>query len=567
VGAEEQTIRAKSNGRAPEDLLNLVLEHAFNAVILTDREGRIEFVNSAFERITGWPRGEAVGRNMSILKSGETPKSVYEDLWRTIRSGRTWRGLLKNRRRDGSLYLAKNVITPVGDPGEVAHFLAIQEDITAHVQAEDSDRERAQMDPLTGVFSRVAFLERVDRLIEEAAPSGRIALYLLDLDEFAPLNQTWGLATGNRVLSRVGEILRRFCEERCARGCSVGYLGGDEFGMVRPVTDDSEGLQCANDLVRAVREGQSPDLPGWSTASVGWVLFPEHGRNSSQLLGRADVAVHIAKELGRDRAHRYLPEDHHAIRSRIQELQAIRDALRDGRFVPHFQPILDLRTLEIHHFEALARMIRPDGSIAPPGEFIETAERFQVVGEIDRAILSGAVQALMESARRGERVTISVNLSGRDVMDRSIQRDLRALVRQGGADPSRVIFEITETEAVRDLDRARRFILDLRAEGFRFALDDFGSGFASFRYLKELPVEYLKIDGAFIRHLEEDDRDQVFVQAIVQVARHCQITTIAEFVESPIAMKLLRAFGVDMAQGFAIGRPAPTLDRTVRVRV
>ncbi len=560
---DEQDLRSPDR----QSLLSLVLENSLNAVVITALDSTIEYVNSAFERITGWRREEAVGQKMSLLKSGETPQEVYRDLWETVLAGRTWRGVLKNRRRDGTTYIANNVITPILDrSGRVVRFLAVQEDVTASVAAADESREASRRDPRTGLLGRTGFLEALERAVREAASGERLVLILLDLDGFRLVNETLGHATGDRVLARVAEVLRQALESACP-GTLLGYLGGDEFAVLARGECARDEMDAARRLVQAIEGAGRDDLPVWCTASAGVVVYPEDGTTFSGLLARADAAVYGAKERGRNRAHRYVPEDRKVARTRLLELDAIRKALAEGRFVPYFQPILDLQSGEVRHFEALARMVRPDGSVASPADFIETAERFQVIGEIDRAVARRTMQVQAEWAQRGVALSFSMNLSGRDLGDEALLSDLRDAVRETGADPSRLVFEITETEAVLDFPRARRFVESLRAMGIRFSLDDFGAGFGSFRYLKDLPVDYLKIDGAFIRGLDLNDKDPLFVRAIVDVARGLGIVTIAEFAEREATLRLLRSLGVHMAQGFVIGRPAPEPDPTVRVAI
>ncbi len=550
---------------AHESLLALVLEHSLNAVIVTEPDSTIEYVNPAFERVTGWSREEAVGQKMSLLKSGETPRETYQELWDTVLAGRTWRGVLKNRRRDGTTYATVNVITPIVDQnGRVAKFLAVQEDVTGRAWAEDAEREKRRRDPTTGLLGRQGFVEALEASVRGARSGDRMALILLDLDGFRLVNEAHGHATGDQVLARVAEALRRMVEAGCP-GALLGYLGGDEFAILVREECARDFMGCASRALAAIEAARHDDLPAWCTASAGVVLHPDDATTASGLLARADTAVYVAKGQGRNRAHRYVPEDRKVARSRLLELDAIRKALAEGRFVPYFQPILDLETRTIRHFEALARMVRPDGSVATPADFIETAERFQVIGEIDRAVARRAMEVQAAWARRGHPFTVSMNLSGRDIGDQEILADLHAAILETGVNPSRLVFEITETEAIRDMDRARRFVERLRAMGPRFSLDDFGAGFGSFRYLKDLPVDYLKIDGAFIRRLPEDDKDQLFVRAFVDVARGLGIATVAEFVEDVLTLKILRAFGVEMAQGFVIGCPAPEPDPTPRV--
>lgn len=432
------------------DLLAVVLKHSLNAVVVTASDSTIEYVNPAFERMTGYSWEEAVGQRMSLLKSGETPREVYQDLWDTVRSGRTWRGMLKNRRRDGSIYLSNNVISPIlDDRGRVTRFLAVQEDMTARVAEEDEQREARRRDPLTGLLHRQGFIEALERAVREVLPGQSLSLILLDLDSFRLVNETYGHGTGDRVLARVAAVLREGAERS---GAVLGALGGDEFAAI--LGRGRDPMEVAKAMCRSIEDFRPKDLPAWVTVSAGVAVFPEDASTASGLLARADAAVGAAKARGHGQAHRYLPQDRKEARSRLRELDAIRKALAEGRFVPYFQPILDIEARAIRHFEALARMVRPDGTVASPAEFIETAERFHVVREIDRAIARRAMEVQAEWRRGGRSITISTNLSGRDIGDEDLLDYLRDAAAETGAQPTDFVFEITETEAIRDLEKA-----------------------------------------------------------------------------------------------------------------
>jgi EAL domain-containing protein (putative c-di-GMP-specific phosphodiesterase class I) len=244
--------------------------------------------------------------------------------------------------------------------------------------------------------------------------------------------------------------------------------------------------------------------------------------------------------------------------SRIQWKERILKALKEDRFEPWFQPILDLKTGLVHHYEALARMRDTDGKILLPGSFIEVAERFGIIGEIDRVIIEKTMK-IQAAGGRNNPYSFSVNLSGMDLGDQKLLSFLKSTLKRTGADPGSIVFEITETAAVGYIDNAIEFIESLKKLGCRFALDDFGVGFTSFMYLKRMNVDFIKIDGSFIRKLNEDKIDQLFVKSMTEVANGLNIMTVAEFVENEETLVLLKKFGVDFAQGYFVGKPAPAL--------
>ncbi|MBI5468964.1 MAG: EAL domain-containing protein, partial [Deltaproteobacteria bacterium] len=286
---------------------------------------------------------------------------------------------------------------------------------------------------------------------------------------------------------------------------------------------------------------------------------PEHGKTTAELLTRADSAMYRAKDLGRNRFHFYSPEEQEIERMhlRLQMKEEILKALKEDRFEPWYQPILDLKDSTVKHYEVLARMRDRDGKVILPGPFIDIAERFGLVSHIARVITEKALLLQAEMKGRGYPLTFCINVSGKELGDKEFLYYLQSKIYETGADPESVIFEITETASVHDLDRAMAFINALKSMGCRISLDDFGIGFTSFLYLKEMNVDFIKIAGSFIKNLRQNVNDQLFVKAIGDVAGGMGIKTIAEFVESTELLPVLKGYGVDYAQGYAIGRLAP----------
>ena len=561
--------------------LSTAIEQSINIIFITDPKGIIDYVNPMFEQITGWSKEEAVGRNPRILASGETPRSQYEELWSNITSGRPWRYVFKNKKKNGQHYWANAIISPIkNEKGGITHFLAIQEDITEKKRTEERIERLISYDELTGLVNRIRFGDLLNKWISSAHErvdglSG--ALLLIDIDEFKSINDLYGHSIGDEFLIRVARLLQNVVEDMGSRRRErtsgeirsetlkgeniMGRLGGNEFAVFMGDITEEEGMEAAEIVRRKIEGLYFAPLTTRFTVSIGVVFYPEHGNTTREMFTKADIARYRAKELGRNRFHRYRTEDRELekMQLRLKERERIQKALNDDRFEPWFQPILDLTDNKIHHYEALARMKDENGDILLPGAFIDTAERFGLIGAIDRVIIDKTMKLQAETRRMGRELSFTINLSGKDFGDDDFLSFLHMRVKEPGANPGSHIFEITETAAVRDLNIAIKFIKALKSLGCHFSLDDFGVGFTSFIYLREMEVNYIKIDGSFIRRLHENANDQFFVKAITDVARGMGIKTVAEFVETEETLKLLKKFGVDYAQGTLIGKPAPNL--------
>lgn len=548
--------------------LSMAIEHSVNIIFITNKMGVIEYVNPLFEEVTGYSREEALGQTPRILSSGEMSDAQYKDLWNTIISGKTWRRVLKNRKKDGGFYWCNSVISPIrNDSGEITHFLAVQEDITQKMLSDEKLKYLAHYDELTGLINRSRFMELMDKYIAYSSTNGATgALLLMDIDQFKLLNDTFGHSSGDDYLRRMGKLLQSATDavykEHVIGGKSfIGRLSGDEFAVFLPSLGKEGGLDVADRLRKAVEQSRFSEDQTSVTISVGIAIYPDHGADTGTLFTRADAAVYRAKELGRNRCHVYLPEDRdlEKMHSRLSWKEKILKALKEDRFDPWFQPILDLGDNEVHHYEVLARMRDENGAVLLPGAFIGIAETFGIVGAIDRVIIEKAMRLQAELKAQGKAISFAMNLSGKDLIDDDLLSFIQDKVASTGADPNRLIFEITETAAISDIDRAKRFVRALKSIGCNFSLDDFGVGFTSFTYLKELQVDFIKIDGAFVRKLHESPEDRLFVKAITEVAKGMNIKTIAEFVEDEAVIGLLKDYGVDYAQGYLIGKPAPAL--------
>lgn len=432
--------------------------------------------------------------------------------------------------------------------------------LTDRMEQLQHDREEAESrlvwmadhDPLTRLHNRRRFNEDFQRILDQAQRYGHQgAVLFLDLDQFKDINDLSGHQVGDLMLRRIADQLTKLIRPSDL----FARLGGDEFALVLPECDKAEALVCAERLQRAIRgiEVREHARIHRVTATVGIALFPDQGHEPSELLANADIAMFQGKEKGTGRIQCFAPEDkaRELVDARVTWRDKISEGLRADRFQLHFQPIVAIATGTIHHWEVLLRLRDPGGNLVHPDRFIPVAEKSGQILAIDHWVMAQAVQRLA----RDPRLRLSINLSGRALDDPALLADVERLLGEHPIDPSRLIFEVTETAAVNSLVQATELMGSIQRLGCRFALDDFGSGYASYAYLRQLPVAEVKIDGAFIRDLEHNREDRIFVKAIADMAHGMGKRVTAEFVENEAIYRVLHELGVDHAQGYFLGKP------------
>lgn len=414
----------------------------------------------------------------------------------------------------------------------------------------------ADHDFLTGLLNRRRFRAELDQYVSFTARyGGQGAVMIIDIDGLKEVNDRLGHHPGDNLIRRISAVLR----ERVRTTDLVARLSGDEFAVLMPQTDTAGALQLGEDLRAQVAEGfQANAELGTATISVGIAMFGgKRGAGAEAVLVAADQAMYRAKEEGRNRIALFNgPDDKERTARRGQTTSAkIRDALTQNRLSLASQPIRSLASGGVERYELLLRMTASDGQLLPAASFIDAAERSGMVQELDRWVVGRALEMLAERERAGEPVSLHINLSGASLTDISVLEYIERRLDEGDADPARCTFEITQTARVEDYATAAGFADRLTEFGCEVAIDDYGAGFGPFNYLKKIPFDLIKIDGAFIRDMPRNDADQLTVKAIVQIARGLGKTTIAEFVQDDDTTRMLRDYGVDMAQGYHLGRP------------
>jgi diguanylate cyclase (GGDEF)-like protein/PAS domain S-box-containing protein len=548
--------------RDGENLLRSTLESTADGILVVDADGRVAHLNQRFaqmwrispevlatrddDKLLQFVLDQVDNADMFLAKVQELYQTPAESLDSVqFKDGRVFERYSRPLMRDGQ----------VG--GRVWSF----RDVSDRKRFEAQLLDLANHDPLTGLFNRRRFNEEVEQQLVAGRRYGMSgALLFLDLDQFKDVNDSRGHRAGDELLVGLANLLRG----RLRDSDIVARLGGDEFAVLLPFTEREEAESVANDLLKAIRAETFvvSGSPLTITASIGAACFPEDGSTAGEILSRADLAMYQAKEQGRNRVavFSWHVDWQAKIESRIGWHRRIREALEHDLFVLHAQPILDLASAKITRYELLLRAVEVDGELVLPGVFLDIAERSGLIQDVDRWVVRKAIRMLGEHRAAGRDITFEVNLSGKAFGDPEMLPMIQRELASAGVEPSRLILEVTETAAIANMDDAQRFVHTLHTLGCRFALDDFGVGFSSFSHLKYLPVDYLKIDGSFIRELSRSSVDQQLVQAIVGVARALGKKTIAEFVNDAETVDLLRAYGVDFAQGFHIGRPAPLPD-------
>lgn len=426
-------------------------------------------------------------------------------------------------------------------------------------QSEEQLTYHASHDSLTGLVNRHEFERRVSKLLERAQNnSDEHALYFMDLDQFKIVNDSCGHAAGDEMLRQLTAVLQNFVRKRD----TLARLGGDEFGVLIEYCSLDDAYRIATTLQKAIQDYQFV----WEGhmfrvgVSIGLVPVTNSATTLGELLRDADAACYMAKELGRNRIHIYHREDEHLVRrsGEMQWIARLQRALDEDRFTLYAQPIEALDGSPKKHYELLIRMIDEQGKLIPPGMFLPAAERYNLISRLDAWVIRRVFEAVENNRDSFADIDlVSINLSGQSLTSPEILDGIIARLNESGIDQRKICFEITETAAISNMTRAIKFISALKLLGCRFALDDFGSGLSSFGYLKNLPVDYLKIDGMFVRNIITDQIDHAMVKSINEVGHIMGMKTIAEFVENDEIRTLVRQIGVDYAQGYGIGVPQP----------
>jgi diguanylate cyclase (GGDEF)-like protein/PAS domain S-box-containing protein len=525
-------------------IVSTAVERAHDWFLVTDEEGTILYVNRAVEEISGYSSDELVGRNPRIFKSGYHSEEFYKNLWRTIKSGRIFEAVFVNRRKDGEIFYLDQTIVPVSFGSGGLRFVAIGRDITSEKHLEEEIARLKYMDVVTQLPNREGFLASVETTLEREK-EGTHLLIILDLHNFASMNQFYGTRVGDRILRNVAQFLKR----NLFRRDLVARVGADEFGILARNIDEKNITTLMEKILALIRQpirvnGDTVYL----TVNVGASAYPRDARGATELFEKAYAALSFAKREG-ENTYRFFSEeinlmvtDYFRMRERLER------AVEERRFLLYLQPFFYTDTGKVAGFEALIRL-REEDRILTPKDFILTLERTGLIRHVEDMLLD-RVREFMGDI--GADLLISFNVSPKSFKDPSFLRKVEEVALSLGG---RLILEITERLLVEDPDHTRNFLDRVKGMGVKVAIDDFGTGYSSLAYLETLPADILKIDMEFVHRMVKSPKSLAIVETIVNLAGKLGMRTIAEGVESEEQFRMLKELGCDMVQGFYLARP------------
>ena len=543
----------------------VTLQSIGDGVITTDSDGRVDYINPVAQDLTGWERrtarGKPVAEIMTIVNE-HTRATVDNPVMRCLKEGRVItlddNSVLINANSDE--IPIQDSAAPIRDRiGNIIGSVMVFHDVSKETRLFRQLSYQASHDALTGLINRREFENRVVRALDslKGDTESTHAMLYFDLDQFKVVNDTFGHAAGDALLKQIAEIV----VANIRSTDTLARLSGDEFGILLERCSEQHAMEVAEAIRGAVEGYRFEWQESFTTirCSIGVVIITSETEDVASLMSSADVACYSAKDMGRNQVHLYKDSDASLRHEEMKWVSRISSAVEDDRLELFYQPIISIGDKQSDargHYELLLRMRDKDGEIVSPDQFIPAAERYNLMSTLDRWVIREALSKLADRCDEGEaRYTVAINLSGTSLSEDRFLADVIKELEKQNLPSGAICFEITETAAISNLSRVVHFMQTLKALGCKFSLDDFGSGLSSFTYLKNLPVDYLKIDGQFIRNVAEDNVDESMVKAIREVGHALGIETIAERVETKRVLEKLSALGIEFAQGYYIARP------------
>ncbi len=536
-----------------------VFDRSAEAMVITDADNNIVLVNRAFSDLTGYSFEEALGENPRLLKSGRHDRDFYRQIWAALTTEGVWQGEIWNRRKNGDIYPEWTTINVVrDDAGKIVSHFAVSSDLSQH-RAKAELLHLQRYDVLTGLPNRLLLEDRTGEAVAHARQHERhVALLYLNLDHFRFVNESLGHIAGDEALRTMA---KRFAD--CVRTAgTVSRLSGDTFVVL---LDDLNDAAPAGKLAAALLQAATRPVAVAGTevllsACIGIALFPNDGGDFETLLRNADAALAKARENGRNTSFYFTQDLNDRAKRALAMATELRRALEQGWFVVHYQPQVDTASGTVTGVEALIRMQHPQQGLIQPNEFIAIAEETGMIVPIGTWVMGEACRQLRVWQQAGHRLTMAVNLSPLQFTDPHLFTTIAEVIAAADVDPHDIELEFTESAITRNIKTTLGVMRRLKEMGVGLSIDDFGTGYSSLNYLKQFPIDRIKIDQSFVRNLTTDPSDASIVQAIVAMSRALGVTTVAEGVETESQAGYLRSLHCDNLQGFFLGHPAPAAE-------
>ena len=560
---------------------NLAFYHSFqkaievgNMVSRSDLKGKITYVNDEFCNVTGYTREELIGKPHSIIRHPDTPQTVFEDLWKNIQSKKSWKGTIKNIKKDGNNYWINTNISPLlNEEGEIVEYIAIRHDITELVNQREEIQRVFETDRLTGYGNRLKLLEDIEdtknsslaisdinhirelndyygdrfQLLDDIEKSTNPSLTLINIDNFRELNDFYGNLFGDKVIVELGKLIYNVVESEPQ--IKLYRIQGDEFAILNELMHKDNCVKTMNKLIHKVSKTDflidNEDISVEVTASISF-------EKRKELFTTADMAMKIAKKENKKFLvyHESLGLNKE-YENNLKCTAQLKNAIKEDRLVPFYQPIVNNSNGKWEKYEALVRMIDDDGQIISPFFFLDIAKRTKNYIDLTKTV----IQKTFETFKDGN-VEFSINLTIQDIMDEGLKKFIFEKLQEFD-NGKRVVFEIVESEGIENFDKVMEFIRSVKEYGCKIAIDDFGTGYSNFEYLLQLKADYIKIDGSMIKNIDKDEDAKIVVSTIVDFAKKMKIKTIAEFVENETIEAIVKDMGVDYCQGYHFSAPEP----------
>jgi len=548
-------------------LFGMVFEHALEGISITDRHGAIIAVNPSFSTITGFEPEEVLGKNPRVLKSDRHDAGFYKDMWKVLKERGAWHGEIWNRRKNGESYPEILSISSIRDEnGDVSHYVAVFHDISDMKLKDQQIEHQAYHDALTGLPNRALAQDRLGVALAHAGrDKTKVAVLYLDLDNFKNVNDSFGHAKGDVLIQEVAKQLQIHFKN----ADTVARLGGDEFLLIfEEVGSEHEVAEIAEKVLRAF---DAPffiyDQEVEISPSIGVTMFPDDGETPGELIKNADMAMYQSKANGKNSYFLFTKEMNARVFKRIQLESDMRQALKDQEFTVFFQPKVQLGSGAVEGVEALVRWQKPDGSLMSPADFIPLAEETGMIVPLGEFVLETSCKAMQVFDGIGcSDIRVSVNLSPIQFQQDDLVEMVVSSLERNGLSPSKLELEITESTLMTDVQSSIAKLNLLVEHGISISIDDFGTGHSSLYYLKNFPIDVLKVDRSFIRDITTDASDAQIVETIILMARNLGIGVVAEGVETKEQIEMLREFGCELIQGFYYSKPLPLEEVITYVR-